>query len=497
MLRLLLVALACGLFGCEAERVGADAGLADAGTGDAGLADAATGDAGAPDAATGDAGAPDAGPPASPPPRSVFFVGNSFTFGGPVPELVEDLAVYAGFEPPNVEHRAVGGQSLEGHRADGAPDGAPARVAEGWDAVVLQELSVRPTDQVGPAARFKEDATWFYDRAKDANPDCEVVLFETWARRAGHPIYPAVFTDPAQMQAELRFHYFDAADRHIPRFSRAARRADVRVAPVGDAWEAQLARGEPPRLHAADDYHAGRAGQYLSALVLYSTLFRRRADGLVPLHGVDEDTAALLQGTADETTGAAGFGAVLPPYRPLAIGAALRVDLGPRWVDGWPAVVAPVGTAFDLATVDGAPSSVRVTAWGFSGVQEGGRADNDLGVPGDVSRDTLWVGSFDGHAAALGLEARLVVRGLPPGRHRVELFASREGTDSGRGRLTRYRIGERHVDLEVANNTRDVATFDDVRPDGRGEIVIRVSVSPAGAARFAYAGFLRVTRLGE
>jgi hypothetical protein len=77
----------------------------------------------------------------------------------------------------------------------------------------------------------------------------------------------------------------------------------------------------------------------------------------------------------------------------------------------------------------------------------------------------------------------------------VELFASRDGTDSGRGRLTRYRIGERHVDLEVANNTSEVATFDDVEPDGRGEIAIRVSVSPAGTARFAYAGVLRVTRL--
>ncbi|HJL19937.1 MAG TPA: hypothetical protein RMH99_30010 [Sandaracinaceae bacterium LLY-WYZ-13_1] len=489
--------LSLGAAGCDGAAA-ADAGLGDAGAldgaPDAGAPDGGNPDGGAPDASIADASLPDAGPPAPPPPRSVFFVGNSFTFGGPVPRLVEDLAIYAGFEPPNVEYRALGGATLEGHRADDAPDGAPARVAEGWDAVVLQENSVRPTDQVGPAERFKEDATWFHDLALDARPDCEVVLYETWARRWNHPIYPDVFEGPAQMQAELRFHYDDAADRHIPTFSRHAPDTSARVARVGDAWEAQLAGGEPPRLHAADDYHAGRNGQYLSALVIYGTLFRRRADGLVPLNGVDEDTAGRLQGTADEVTGASGFGAVLPPFAPVASGDAVRVDLGPRWVVGWSPLHETTGTIVDLTTAGGAASTARVTAWGFSGTQEGGSPDNGLGLPGDVSRDTLWLGSFDGHAAALDREARLVVRGLPEGRYRVELFASRTGTDGGRGRLTRYRIGPDAVDLEVANNTADVAVFDDVRPDPRGEIVVRVGVSPDGSARFAYAGALRVTR---
>ncbi|MCA9610023.1 MAG: hypothetical protein KC619_30715, partial [Myxococcales bacterium] len=112
-----------------------DAGMLDAGV----LPDA--GDAGAlidaGDAGPSDAGGLDAGPPFEPP-LSMFFVGNSFTFGGPVPTLVEDLASYAGWPEPNVEYRAVGGQSLGFHRADTTdPAGAPQRVAEGWDVVVL------------------------------------------------------------------------------------------------------------------------------------------------------------------------------------------------------------------------------------------------------------------------------------------------------------------------------------------------------------------------
>ncbi len=492
LLALLALALAGG---CVEDLPAADAGSfddagprADAGVEpDAGADPDAGGDLDA--GADPDAGPGDAGPP---PPSEIFFVGNSFTFGGPVPDLVRDLAVYAGHPEPNVEYRAIGGQTLAGHRADADAAGAPARVAEGWDVVVLQEFSTRPTDQVGPAERFKEDATWFYDLAKMANPDCEVILYETWARRAGHSIYNATFTDPVQMQAELRFHYNDAADRYIPMFSAAARPSDVRVAPAGDAWELQLAGGEPPRLHASDDYHASAAGAYLNALVIYSTIYRRAADGLIPLRGLDEATAAQLQASANMASGQVGH--AVGPLLPFAVGDAVRVDLGPRMVEGWGWIAGTDRTVGPLSTEALAESSARATAWGFSGVQEGGRDVNTLGYPGDVSRDTLWVGSFDGHAAALDLEARVVLRGLAPARYRLELFASRDGDDGGRGRLTRYRVEGDFVDLDASDNEDRVATLE-VRPDARGEVVLRIAVSPDGAARFGYLGALRAVRL--
>lgn len=492
------LALTLALAACDAPPDPAT----DAATSDDGgvLLDAGAPDAGPPDAGGFDAGSEDAGPwdagPPPTPPASVFFVGNSFTFGGPVPTLVEDLAIYAGWPEPNVEYRAVGGQSLGFHRADTTdPAGAPQRVAEGWDVVVLQDLSTRPTDRLGDPDAFKDDATWFYDLAKMANPMAEVILYETWARRSDHVYYPRTFTDPAMMQAELRFHYYDAAERYIPAFSTAAVTTDVRVAPVGDAWEVQLAGGEPPRLHADDSYHAGAAGQYLNALVIYGTIYRTLVDGLVPLRGLDEPTAAQLQASANRVIGARARGPVFGREAPVADGAEVRVDLGPRFLDGWPALTATRGTVGPLSTVAGEATTALVTAWAFDGVQEGGRPDNALGLPGDVSQDTLWVGSFDGHAAALAREARLVVRGLPPGRYRVALFASRDGTDSGNGRLTRYTIEGETRDLDCADNADRVAVFEPVSPDARGELVIRVGVSPDGAARFAYLGAARITRL--
>lgn len=501
---LLVSAALCLALGCDGS-LGDDG---DAGAGDAsiGAVDASAADDGGPGDASVDAGpsAEDAGSDAGgllvPPPSSIFFVGNSFTFGGPVPSLVEDLAVYAGFPPPNVEYRAVGGQTLEGHRADTDPAGAPARVREGWDALVLQENSLRPTDSYGPAAQFYEDATWFRDLAKEANPACEVVLYETWARRFDHSIYPGTFADPAAMQAELRFHYFEAAGRVIPANAIAPstdETREVRVAPAGDAWERQLAMGEPPRLHADDSWHAGAAGQYLNAIVIYSTIYRRRADGLVPLRGLSEDLALELQRAADATTGAMGWGVVDGPPAPVATADAFAFDLGPVWVDGWHALTDDRLTVNDAATESGAPSTVHATTWGFSGTQLGGAPSNDVGLPDDVGSDSLWVGSFGGHADASLLEGRLVIRGLPPGRYRLEVFASRVSDDAGRGRLTRYRIGGASADLEVADNRTAVATFDAISPDARGEVLLRVGVSPDGAARFAYLGAVRVTRTGD
>lgn len=119
--------------------------------------------------------------------------------------------------------------------------------------------------------------------------------------------------------------------------------------------------------------------------------------------------------------------------RSIAAGAGLQIDLGPLPVNGWTTRAALRGTVGPVETSAGEDTSVIVTAWGFSGTQEGGLAANTLDLPADVSRDTLWVGSFDGHAAALPMEARVVLRGLDAGAYRIELFASREGTDGTNG----------------------------------------------------------------
>ncbi len=426
-------------------------------------------------------------------PGRVLFVGNSFTFTSNMPRTFERLVEASGFPTPHVEMRAVGGRTLAWHRADVDVAGAPTRVREGWDVVVLQELSTRPTDALGDPEQFMDDATWFHDLAIETMPETQVVLYETFARRAGHPYYPGTFDDPADMQAQLRFHYVDCAERYIPENTTVVMERPVIVARVGDAWERVLEDGEPPRLHAEDDYHPNAEGAYLSALVFFGTIYQRSTVGL-PSMGIDPVIALELQEAADAITGAREPVPAIACPRELPVGDALQIDFGPNAVGEWATVDEVNEMVGPLLSVAGEATDVRVSVRGFTGVQTGGRMDNTLGLPGDVSADSLWVGSFDGHAAALAMRAVITLTGLTDGDYDLALFASRDGSDSGNGRLTRYAIGERSLDLDVSDNADRTATFESVRPDASGTITIDVTVSPEGMARFAYAGSLVVTR---
>lgn len=491
----LFVALAIG---CEEPRPIDDAGVD--GPRDAASQDAPGHDAGSHDAGSRDAGGLDAAvldpcaAPLPPTPGRVLFVGNSFTFTENVPRTFERLVEASGFMAPYVEMRAVGGRTLAWHRADTSAEGAPNLVGEGWDVVVLQEFSTRPTDAIGDPAQFKEDATWFHDLAITAEPASQVVLYETFARRAGHSFYPGTFTDPADMQAQLRFHYDDCAERYVPEHTGVVMERPVIVARVGDAWEQVLMDGEPPRLHGADDYHPNENGAYLAALVFFGTLYERSTVGL-PALGLDAETALELQEAADAVTGATEPVPALACPRVLDVGDAVQIDFGPNAVEGWATVARVSETVGPLTSVGGERTDARVRVRGFTGVQTGGRADNTLGLPGDVSADSLWVGSFDGHAAARALRAEINVEGLAPGSYDLELFASRDGTDSGNGRLTRYDVGGRSIDLDVADNRGRTVRFEDVTVDASGAIALGVAVSPEGAARFGYVGSLVVTRV--
>ncbi len=426
-------------------------------------------------------------------PLRVFFVGNSFTLGGPIPDLVRSLAESAGWPAPEVAMSAYGGYTLERHRETASSvDGVRAG---GWDAVVLQELSTRPTDAAGDPARFEADATWFHDEALAASPGARVALYETWARHPDHDIYPGTFADPAQMQAELRLHYYAAAEAYIPGHSALGPATDVVVAPAGDAWERHLAGPSPVRLHAEDDYHAGRAGQYLNALVIYSTVYGCRAAGLASL-GLEPAVAAALQASADETTGEVG----LPPadrLPPLAPGGSLRVDLGEvlTGAPGWNDLASASGELRGAVSSGGAETRCAVAVTDpFEGANALGLEDNELGLPASASVDVLWTGSFDGHEAALARPAEVTIRGLEPGRYDLELFASRAGDDEGRGRLTRFSVAGRWQDLEVSDNRSRTAVFEGVEPTGAGELAVSVAASPAGRSRFGYLGVLVLAR---
>lgn len=198
--------------------------------------------------------------------------GMQAAFGG-VPGIFKKFTTQAGLNY-DVHIEAVSGKSLEFHyNSVLSVIGQP-----GWDKVVLQEQSTRPTptNRGGNRQLFYTYSTLLEQAIHGASPAAQVYLYGTWARPD--------FTYPAgsryaglpidSMAQDLRNSYNHA-------FVTNGRYAAV--APVGDAWLRAITAGVATRnpytpdpskinLWASDQVHASKWGSYLSALVLFYQL---------------------------------------------------------------------------------------------------------------------------------------------------------------------------------------------------------------------------------
>jgi hypothetical protein len=200
-------------------------------------------------------------------PLRVLFIGNSYTYGHQLPELVARMAK-AG-KVREISQRSVvgGGMTLEGHLKNGK---AVDRITKGkWDVIVLQDQSMRPV--VDPAGTKKFARLL---NAEIKKTGARTMFFLTWAREKR-----------PQMQEKLNETYGSLAEE-----------LKAEVAPVGVAW--RLAREANPKmkLHAGDGSHASPHGAYLAACVFYASLIGKSPEGLpVLIRGVSKQEAALLQ----------------------------------------------------------------------------------------------------------------------------------------------------------------------------------------------------------
>src|SRR3954453_4937425 len=221
-------------------------------------------------------------------PLRVLFIGNSYTFfNGGMGTLVQSLAAAVkGGRPLEFVEVTKGGQTLEGHWADGKALGQIRK--GGWDFVVLQKHRLRPR-QV--REKMYTYAKRFDDEIRKVG--AKTVFYETWARK-----------NRPEMQSGL-----DAA------YTGIAKEVTALVAPAGLAWQAALQDKPDLSLHIADLSHPTPAGSYLNACVFYETFFGRSPEGLPRtirnaagkvLVDLSESDATLLQHAAYETCGHTG-----------------------------------------------------------------------------------------------------------------------------------------------------------------------------------------------
>lgn len=257
-------------------------------------------------------------------PRSILFIGNSFTQGahsavkryrnntitdlngdgyGGVPALFKLFAAESGLNYA-VALETDGGKTLGFHWNQ-----RRQLVDRQWDVVVLQELSTLDRERPGDPTDYRTYAPQFAAMFARNNPRVDVYLMATWSRadlvyQPGSPWSGKPITAMAQ---DLR----RAADG-----VRALSPAFRGVLPVGEAWNRAIASGiadpDPYNgiafgqvdLWTYDHYHASIFGYYLEALVVFGRVTgldptrlganERAADDL----GIDPRVAVQLQQVA-------------------------------------------------------------------------------------------------------------------------------------------------------------------------------------------------------
>lgn len=232
---------------------------------------------------------------ASQPPRSILFVGNSFTFGalsdvmtyrkqsvtdlngdgmGGVPALFKRFADESGLNY-RVSLETAAGQTLSWHLANKAPV-----IDRPWDAVVLQQYSTLDPDRPGDPTQTTVAARGLVQLLRGRNPNADISLVATWSRPdlTYPPDKPWSGKPIDRMALDLR-----RADDQV----RASVPAIARVIPVGQAFNCAIARGlaDPDPydglaggtidLWASDHYHGSSYGYYLEALTIFAAVTRR------------------------------------------------------------------------------------------------------------------------------------------------------------------------------------------------------------------------------
>lgn len=204
----------------------------------------------------------------------MLFIGNSFTYyNNGIDRLLRPMAEERfpdrTFEIDSLTRPS---ETFRGHYRHAATD---RRLdAREWHYVILQAASFEPARE-----RSRPDFLDYGGRLIEAVRErgAEPVLFQTWAWQS----------DPA-MHAGLAGGYELLGGRH-----------GVRVAPVGEAWEAVRQRGPVDFLH-ADNRHPSRYGSYLAACVFFAVLFGESPEGLAFDAGLPHEAADFLQRVAWE-----------------------------------------------------------------------------------------------------------------------------------------------------------------------------------------------------
>lgn len=233
-----------------------------------------------------------AGAPPRSEPRTILFVGNSFTHGGLSPVRnwaagsVTDLdgsgyggvpALFKAFSEQAGLNYAVSLETRFGTSLGFHYDRQRHLFDRAWDTVVLQEYSTLDPKSPGDTSQYVRNVGRLGSLFRMKNAAAQIFLTATWSRADMTYLRKGPWTGKpiTAMAQDLRA----AAD-----LAKSSNRSITAVLPVGEAWNRAFMEGvaDPnpydgidfgkANLWTYDHYHGSAAGYYLEALVVFGRI---------------------------------------------------------------------------------------------------------------------------------------------------------------------------------------------------------------------------------
>ncbi len=203
----------------------------------------------------------------------ILFVGNSHTFVNNVPAMVKKLCQKDGISP-EITTVVHGSYCLYYYAYPNKNNATQVKLSrqlkkllrsQKWDYVVLQDIRYSGTRKTTETIKAVKALQPLIKKS-----GAQMVFYMTWAPEAGHVDYRRGWasspTDYLSKKADL---FYALADKY-----------HAALAPSGIAFLRANTLLPEIELYSSDKNHASAAGSYLSACVIYATLFDKSPEGL-------------------------------------------------------------------------------------------------------------------------------------------------------------------------------------------------------------------------
>ena len=217
--------------------------------------------------------------------KKALFLGNSYTFGNDLPQMVADIAASVGDELIFDSH-TPGGYTLQQHWSD---DISKQKINKGdWDFVVLQEQSQYPSFPLHQVeSGVYPYATLLDDLINAKNPCAETVFYMTWGRKNGDAFNCSVWQPVCT---------YEGMDNLLnERYKVMAKTNNAILSPVGAVWRYVRENHPLIELYESDESHPSVLGTYLAACTFYTSLFRKDPALITFNPNLPEDEIQIIQ----------------------------------------------------------------------------------------------------------------------------------------------------------------------------------------------------------